>query len=64
MGFVFCFQNILEKKFNMGNMQINENTNECITHFEIEKFEGKKIMFLFYYDGVVCIYNEETFVNL
>lgn len=59
MGFVFCFNNILEKKLNDGKMQVNEGSKECITYFEIEKYEGKKIMFLFFYDGIISIYTQE-----
>jgi len=59
LGFVFSFKNILEKKFSDGQMQINDNTKECITHFELEKYEGKKVMFLVTYDGVVSVYSQE-----
>lgn len=59
IGFVFCFKNIIEKKLTEGRMPIKNNSKECITHLEIEKFEGKNIMFLLFYDGVVCIYSYE-----
>ena len=58
-GFVFAFKNILEKKLSDGAMQINENAKECITHLELEKHEGKKYMFLFFYDGIVSVYSQE-----
>lgn len=41
-------------------MQINENSKEYITHFEIEKYEEKKVLFLFSYDGIVSIYSQEN----
>lgn len=41
-------------------MQINEFSKECITHLEIEKIDGKNYIFLIFYNGVVCIYCQES----
>lgn len=65
-GFVFCFENVGEKKLVYGKKIISEEEeNDCITSFHLEIIDKNKIIMITFFNGIIKLYGkDEEMVNL
>lgn len=66
-GFVFCFENVGEKKLVYGKKIISEEEeNDCITSFHLEIIDKTKIIMITFFNGIIKLYgkDEETVIKL